>query len=240
MDASVDARLMLGDIHGGRVLDVASGRGGFIAFLADGLADYDEIVGIELDEARRSGFEAATAGRRDIRFVHADFLNADLEPRSFDTVAVSASLHHFDDPTTVLRRMHELVRPGGWIVVSEMYRDGQTAEQLTEVEVHNWMAEVDTATGGVHLPTFRRSEIIGLVEHLGLEDISTTDRADLLIDPHDPATVAEIGDMIDRYAAKAAGIGGLEERANALRTRLARVGAREATVLTLVGRRPVD
>ena len=50
-DTAADARRILGHIHGGRVLDVATGRGGFIGFLADGLADYDEIVGIELDES---------------------------------------------------------------------------------------------------------------------------------------------------------------------------------------------
>ena len=237
-ETAAAARRILGHIHGGRVLDVATGRGGFVAFLADGLADYDEIVGIELDADRQTAFEAATAGRRDVRFVLGDFLGTAFEPDSFDTVAVSASLHHFDDPTAVLRRMRDLVRPGGWVVISEMYRDGQTEAQRTEVAVHDWMAEVDTATGGVHRPTFRRSEIIRLVDDLGLEDVWTTDRADLLIDPHDPAAVAEIGDMIDRYAAKAAGAAGLAEHAGALRERLARLGVQEATILTFVGLRP--
>jgi SAM-dependent methyltransferase len=217
---------------------VATGYGGFIAVLGDGLADYDEIIGIEIDGARQARFEAATAGRRDIRFELGDFLRSTYPAGSFDTVAVSASLHHFRDAAVALRRMREIVRPGGAIIVSEMYRDGQTAAQETEVAVHDWMAEVDTATGGVHRPTFRRSEIIGLVDDLGLEDVRTGDRADLLIDPHDASAVAEIGDMIDRYATKAAGIGDLEARASALRERLANVGVQEATILTLVGRRP--
>jgi SAM-dependent methyltransferase len=235
---TVDPRWLLADVHGGRVLDVATGYGGFIPVLADGLADYDEIVGIEFDAARQARFEAATAGRRAVTFVHGDFLRSTYAPGSFDTVAVSASLHHFVDAALVLRRMLEIVAPGGTVIVSEMYRDDQTAAQETEVAVHDWMAEVDTATGGVHRPTFRRPEIIALVDDLNLEHVRMTDRADLLIDPHDQSAVAEISDMIDRYAVKGAGIVGLEERVTELRERLADVGVQEATILTLVGRRP--
>ena len=228
---------LLGGIHGGRVLDVAAGYGGSAVILADRLAGYDEIVGIEFDASRQARFEAATAGRRAIRFERGDFLRSTYAPRSFDTVAVSSSLHHFVDAAAVLRRMLDIVAPGGTVIVAEMYRDGQTAPQETEVAVHDWMATVDTALGGVHRPTFRRSEIVALVDVLGLEDVRTADRADLAIDPHDPAAVAEVGDMIDRYAAKGAGLPDVEERAAALRDRLATVGVQEATVLLLVGRR---
>ena len=237
-DTAADARRILGHIHGGRVLDVATGRGGFIGFLADGLADYDEIVGIELDDSRRSAFEAATVGYRDVQFLRGDFMRAALGPGSFDTAAVSASLHHFDDPAAVLRRMHELVRPGGWFVVSEMYRDGQTPAQQTEVAVHDWMAAVDTATGGTHRPTFHRSEIIDMFRDFRLEDVREVDRADLEVDPHDPTAIAEIVDLIDRYTSKAASRPELLERAGELRDRLMAVGVQEATILVLVGRLP--
>ena len=237
-DTATDARRILGHIHGGRVLDVATGRGGFIGFLADGLADYDEIVGIDLDDSRRSAFEAATVGYRHVQFLQGDFMRAALEPGSFDTAAVSASLHHFDDPLAVLRRMYELVRPGGWFVVSEPYRDRQTPAQQTEVAVHDWMAAVDTATGGTHRPTFHRSEIMDMFGDLGLADVRDVDRADLEVDPHDPTAIAEIVDVVDRYVSKAAGRPELLELAGGLRDRLTAVGVQEATILVLVGRLP--
>jgi SAM-dependent methyltransferase len=236
-DTAADARRILGHIHGGRVLDVATGRGGFIAFLAEGLADYDEIVGIELEADRQAAFEAATAGLRGVRFVLGDFLGTALERGSFDTVAVSASLHHFDDPGAVLRRMRDLVRPGGWIVVAEMFRDAQTDAQLTEVGVHDWMAEVDAATGDVHRPTFARAEIVTMVDALQLEDVRTLERRDLLVDPHERDAVAAIANLIDRYAAKAADHPDLARCAPTLRARLAEVGVHEATILVLAGRR---
>ena len=41
---------ILGHISGGRVLDVATGSGGFIHFLLDGLKDYIEILGVDNNE----------------------------------------------------------------------------------------------------------------------------------------------------------------------------------------------
>ena len=79
-----------------------------------------------------------------------------------------------------------------------------------------------------------------MVGDLGLEDVRSTERADVLIDPHDPGAVAEISGMIDRYAAKATGLPDLEPRARALRERLADVGVQEATILMIVGRRASD
>ena len=77
-----------------------------------------------------------------------------------------------------------------------------------------------------------------MIDELGLEDVRSADRADLDIDPHDPAATAEIEGILDRYAEKAAGIATLEEPIAGLRERLATVGVQEATILTLVGRRP--
>ena len=40
----------LGDIAGGRVLDVATQEGGFVRILAESLKSYTEIVGIDISE----------------------------------------------------------------------------------------------------------------------------------------------------------------------------------------------
>ena len=41
---------ILGHISGGRVLNVATGSGGFIHFLLDGLKDYIQIIGVDNNE----------------------------------------------------------------------------------------------------------------------------------------------------------------------------------------------
>jgi SAM-dependent methyltransferase len=234
---AVDPKAVLGDISGGRVLDVATGAGSFVQFLLDGLRDHDEIVGIDANPERREPFDAAVGDRDDVRFLAMDAHHLDFVDGSFDTVCVSNSLHHFDDPAPVLAEMLRVVRPGGHVVVNEMYRDGQSATQETHVLLHHWWAAVGTQRGEVHRETYRRADIVAIVESLGLADLRLVDLADPDEDPHDPETTAELEAAIDRYVALAEGHPELQQRGEDLRGRLRDIGVRSATQLVAVGRR---
>jgi SAM-dependent methyltransferase len=234
---AIDPKAVLGDLAGGRVLDVATGAGSFVQFLLDGLRDHDEIVGIDANLERREPFEVAFGDRDDVRFLEMDAHHLDFADASFDTVCVSNSLHHFADPSPVLAEMLRVVRPGGHVVVNEMYRDGQSETQATHVELHHWWAAVGTRRGEVHRETYRRAEIVEIVEGLGLADLRLIDLADPDEDPHDPATTAELEAAIDRHLALAEGDAALQQRGEDLRARLRTVGARSATQLIAVGRR---
>ena len=108
---AVDPRAVLGDVSGGRVLDVATGAGGFVRFLLDGLRDHQEIVGIDANPARAAAFAEAFGDRDDVRFVEMDAHHLAFDDATFDAVSVSSSLHHFVDPTPVLAEMLRVVRP---------------------------------------------------------------------------------------------------------------------------------
>jgi uncharacterized protein YmfQ (DUF2313 family) len=95
---------------------------------------------------------------------------------------------------------------------------------------------VNTMQGEVHRETYRRDEIIAIVERLGLADVRLADLADPDEDPHDPETVAELEAAIDRYLGLADGHAELQQRGEDLRARLREVGARSATQLVAVGR----
>lgn len=231
-----DTRPLLAGIHAGRVLDVATGRGGFVEELVGGLASFDEIVGIDLDDEVGSAFGAAFADRPDVRFVRMDALQPDFAARSFDTVTVSASLHHFADPAPILRTMQQLVRPGGRIIVAEMIRDGQTETQLTHVLLHHWWAAVDATRGVIHLETYRRAEVERLIAGLGLGSLERADVVDLAADPFDPETIAQLDRAIDRYLDLSAGQPELSQRGDELRRRLHQVGIHGATTLMFIGR----
>ncbi len=101
-----DPREAIGHVAGGRVLDVATGRGGFVAILRDGLHDFDEIVGIDVNPAGAEAFAASFGDDPRIRFVEMDALRTDFPPASFHTVSISSSLHHVIDPvcTATARR----------------------------------------------------------------------------------------------------------------------------------------
>jgi len=234
---AIDPKSVLGDLSGGRVLDVATGAGSFVQFLLDGLHDHGEIVGIDANPERAAAFADAFGGRDDVRFVEMDAHHLAFADGSFDTVCVSNSLHHFADPHPVLAEMARVLRPGGHVVVNEMYRDGQSATQETHVLLHHWWAAVGRQRGEVHRETYRRAEIVAIVETLGLAGLRFIDLADPDEDPHDPETVAELEAAIDRYVALADGHAELQQRGADLRVRLREVGARSATQLVAVGRR---
>ena len=234
---AVDPKAVLGELSGGRVLDVATGAGSFVQFLIDGLRDHDEIIGIDANPERAATFAGAFGERDDVRFVDMDAHHLAFADGSFDTVCVSNSLHHFADPRPVLAEMLRVLRPGGLVVLNEMYRDGQSETQETHVLLHHWWAAVGRQRGEVHRETYGRAEIVAIVETLGLSDLRLVDLADPDEDPHDPETVAELEAAIDRYVGLAEGHPELQRRGEDLRVRLREIGARSATQLVAVGRR---
>ncbi len=234
---AADPRAVLGEIPGGRVLDVATGAGGFVEFLLDGLREYHEIVGIDVKPERGRAFVGAFGARPDVRFVEMDAHLLDFPDASFDTVSISNSLHHVVDPAPVLAEMLRVLRPGGHLVVNEMYRDGQTEEQLTYVYLHHWWAAVGTLRGDVHRETYRREDLLAILGGLGLADLRIVELADPDTDAHDPELVAELEAAIDEYVGYAVGHPELQRRGEELRVRLRTVGVRDATQVVAIGRR---
>jgi SAM-dependent methyltransferase len=106
--------LILQAVPGGcrRCLDVGCGEG----FLARELRRVvPQVVGIDKDEptvarARRNDGGAGVA------YVLSDFLGASFRPESFDMIVSIAALHHMD-AAAALRRMRELLRPGGTLAL---------------------------------------------------------------------------------------------------------------------------
>jgi SAM-dependent methyltransferase len=87
---------------------------------------------------------------------------------SFDTVCVADSLHHLANPESVLAEMERVLRPGGHLLLQEMYADkDQAAAQVSEVLVHSLAAEIDTLLGQYHRRPYTREEIRALVEGAG-------------------------------------------------------------------------
>ena len=96
----------------GRALDVGCGDGHLTLRLRD-LAE--SVVGLEphapsLDLAR------ARHSAPGVAFVRGDMLDAPFPPASFDAVTCVMALHHVDEEVA-LRRLADLVRPGGHLGV---------------------------------------------------------------------------------------------------------------------------
>jgi len=161
----------LRSISGGKVLDVATGNGGFIDTLMKALRDYDSFVGI--DKSRK---EVESARRRfeeqpvEIMEMNAEAM--EFEHSSFDTVCISFSLHHLGEISKVLAEMKRVLKSGSYFIVQEPFCDGeQTKAQKTDILQHHWDAEIDSLLGVTHNKTFTKRKIEDLVNNLKLEKV---------------------------------------------------------------------
>jgi ubiquinone/menaquinone biosynthesis C-methylase UbiE len=227
---------ILGQVHGGRVLDVATGAGGFIHFLLEGLQDYREIIGIDSVDRGKAAFEEAFKDKPNVRFQVMDALQMDFPDDSFDLACISNSLHHLD-AEAALRQMKRILRPGGTLLVAEMYCDNQRETQMTHVELHHWWGAVDTVGGVYHRETYRREELVEMVSRLGLSALRTFDLSDLSEDPKSPDLLNELDSIIDRYIQRAEGHPDLQARGEQLRKRVHEIGFHSATTLAVLGQK---
>jgi ubiquinone/menaquinone biosynthesis C-methylase UbiE len=233
----MDPKELIGHISGGKVLDAATGSGGFIRFLVENLKAFDEIIGIDNSERGAEAFAEAFQDRPHIRFQQMDVEQMDFPDETFDTVCIANSLHHLPNPKQALCEMKRVLRPCGTFIVSEMYRDNQTETQLTHVELHHWWAAVDTAVGIVHNQTYRREELVELVSGLDLSDLAFFDLSDLESDPKSPEIIRELNQIIDRYQERADGHPDLQARGEALHQRVQQIGFHGARTLFALGRK---
>jgi ubiquinone/menaquinone biosynthesis C-methylase UbiE len=133
-----------------------------------------------------------------------------------------------------------VLKPGGRLIIAEMYRDNQTDTQLTHVYLHHWWAAIDTALGVSHRETYTRQEILNLVSDLNLRDCQFYDYAELEQDPRDEQTINRLDAALDQYAERAKNLPNAIEllaRADEIRARIHAIGFHSATGLIAVGRK---
>lgn len=227
----------LRDIDGGRILDVATQEGHFTQILMENLKTYSEIVGIDINE---QAIETArdTIGQDGVRFLVMNAEQLDFEDESFDTVSISASLHHLSNIQQVLEEMKRVLKTGGYFILAEMHRDGQREAELTSVYLHQWVAEVDSALGRLHNSTLARQELVDYVVSLGFRNIEFHDSFDRDSDPMEKGRIDQLESLIERViqrAEEASNYSEFKKRGEELRKRLYKVGAQREPILVLIG-----
>jgi ubiquinone/menaquinone biosynthesis C-methylase UbiE len=230
---------ILGAVEGDRVLDLATGEGGFVRLLVDDLGSYRQILGVDaaapsLARARRTFKDEA------IHFLQMDAEKLGLADESVDTVTLSAVLHHLPAVGPVLAEVRRVLCPGGHLVLAEMHRDGQTPAQRTAVQMHHWVARLDAARGVSHNPTLAREDLVRYIRALHLRNAILVDVSDVEVDPLAGEVVRRAEDAIDRYLERARGLpesDALRREGMALRRRVHEVGVHREPVLVVVGRK---
>ena len=232
-------RKALSGIDGGNVLDVATGAGGFVGALAECLGSFKMITGIDPLEAAIEKARESSDDER-IAFQVGDVERLPFADETFDTVAIANSLHHLERFDEAMSEMLRVLKPGGKLIVFEMYRDDQSEAQQTHVDLHHWWASVDRARGVYHRETHTRDEIRDMLERLPLSDVIMDDHKDDEVDPLAAETVARVEQAIDICIGRAGEVDGddapsLVARGEELRERLHLAGFAGATHVIAVG-----
>ncbi len=226
------------NLDGGRILDVATGRGASARYLLDTFQSFQELIGIDISEKN------LVRARQDIADKHTGFLVMPAEKmafddNTFDTACISNSLHHVEDARQVLREMKRVLKPGGLLIVGEMFRDNQSELQMTHVLMHHWWAEIDEASGIPHYATFTRSELEGMISELEFAGVEFFDyRDDAVIT--DEEMLNFLHTTCDDYlgrAEKDLSRPDLVSRGIEIKNRLQNTGIAWATQLCVLGRK---
>ena len=142
---------------GGRLLDVGCGSGAFVAQMA---ALGWRAEGIDPDPA-------AVAGAREAGLEVKEGMVADLEPAehagAFDAVTLSHVIEHLHDPAGDLRRIRDLLRPGGLLWIATPNLEALGVRRFGR----DWLG-LDPPR---HLVLFTRTSLERLVREVGLDPL---------------------------------------------------------------------
>jgi ubiquinone/menaquinone biosynthesis C-methylase UbiE len=112
---------------GESVLDVGCGTGVFLPGLAAIAGPEGRVVGLDhsaafLEEARKRLSDASLGGR--VELVEGDAHHLPFADATFDAVHCERVLMHLEDPALAIREMQRVVRPGGRVLLAEVYPEG--------------------------------------------------------------------------------------------------------------------
>lgn len=108
----------------GRVLDIGCGPGHVPLMLVAMLPEAD-VVGVDLSREMLKIAEehrAASAHPERVGFELGDAKGLDYPDASFDTVCSNTILHHIPDPRPFLREVRRVLKPGGALLVRDLFR----------------------------------------------------------------------------------------------------------------------
>jgi SAM-dependent methyltransferase len=222
---------------GGRVLDIATGRGGFACLLHENLAAYQAIVGVDYHRHALLEAYAQCLGPK-THYLQMDVTRLGFPASSFDMACASACLHHLEDAPTALAEARRVLKPGGRFLLVETHSDAEDEPQRCGIMLHHWAADVDAARGVSHRHTLGRAALLEHIARLDLGDFEVFDLAPEPEDPHDAGTIERLSAFIDEHLERAGGTPAyakLAEQADDLRHRLEETGVRREPVVAFFG-----
>lgn len=148
-----------------KVLDVGTGPGNFIGVLKLVFLKA-KFTGVDPDEE-----SLTTAAEKLPEAVFQKMTGETLafNDNSFDVASISMVLHHLSDVQQTLTEMKRVVKPGGWLIVNELFSDDQNPAQEVHKQMHHFRSMIDRMNGITHNEAFSRKQIVDQIETAGLK-----------------------------------------------------------------------
>jgi ubiquinone/menaquinone biosynthesis C-methylase UbiE len=146
-----------------KILDVGTGAGQFLNVLKETFPESD-IFGVDPNQ------ESLTEAKINFPEIGFSVMAAEklsFENDIFDVVSISMALHHLQDVKNALKELKRVVKPGGWIIVNELFSDNLNSAQEVHNMFHHFRSTIDRLQGICHNETFRKDEIIQYVKQSG-------------------------------------------------------------------------
>lgn len=109
-----------------RVLEIGCGKGRLSRALAQ---HAQEVVGIDLSNEMLKIARSQRQQSDNVRFEQTDYMQKDYPPAYFDAIVSVATLHHVDW-ATALKRIKLDLKPGGKLLLIDLYEEKGWVDQL--------------------------------------------------------------------------------------------------------------
>ncbi len=147
------------------ILDVGTGTGDFLAVLKECCPK----ARISAIDPNTDSIKQAAEKYPEVAFREMSGESLVFSDNSFDMASISMALHHLSDVHRTLYEMQRVVKPGGWIIVNELFSDNLNPAQETHKFFHHFRSRIDRLNGVTHNETFKKEEILQLVRKSGIK-----------------------------------------------------------------------
>lgn len=159
----------------GRMLDAGTGPGHVPPLVCARIAGAT-VVGIDLAErmlVHAERHRAASPHRARIEYRLADAVRLDFDDGEFDAVFSNTILHHIPDPSTFLSEAWRVLRPGGALLIRDVFRP-DTPERANELVALHAGGETayqqDLFRASLHA-ALTPEELLELAREVGLREV---------------------------------------------------------------------